>query len=105
MEIVQGIILKTSPYSETQKIIRIYTKEKGYLSMISPSVVFLSLIHIYVRVRCVAADSIYANNANRKFCTKYGISTSFVRKGRAVSYTHLWYISPPGKLRAPGNPP
>ena len=37
------------------------------------------------RVRCVAADSIYANNANRKFCTKYGISTSFV----PVSYTHL----------------
>lgn len=36
-----------------------------------------------VRVRCVAADSIYANNANRRFCTKYGISTSFVRKGRA----------------------
>ena len=29
MEIVQGIILKTIPYSETQKIIRIYTKEKG----------------------------------------------------------------------------
>ncbi len=27
---------------------------------------------------------IYANNANRKFCTKYGISTSFVRKGRAA---------------------
>lgn len=37
-----------------------------------------------VRVRCVAADSIYANNANRKFCTKYGISTSFVRKGRVA---------------------
>ena len=36
------------------------------------------------RVRCMAADSIYANNANRKFCTKYGISTSFVRKGRAA---------------------
>ena len=35
-----------------------------------------------VRIRCVAADSIYANNTNRKFCTKYGISTSFVRKGR-----------------------
>ena len=30
----------------------------------------------------MAADSLYANNANRKFCTKYGISTSFVRKGR-----------------------
>ena len=39
---------------------------------------------MHVRVRCVAADSIYANNANRKFCTKYGISTSFVRKGRAA---------------------
>ena len=37
-----------------------------------------------VRVKRVAADSIYANNANRKFCTKYGISTSFVRKGRAA---------------------
>ena len=37
-----------------------------------------------VRVRCVAGDSIYANNANRRFCTKYGISTSFVRKGRAA---------------------
>ena len=37
-----------------------------------------------VRVKRVAADSIYVNNANRKFCTKYGISTSFVRKGRAA---------------------
>lgn len=36
------------------------------------------------RVTAVAADSIYANNANRKFCTKYGIATSFVRKGRAA---------------------
>ena len=34
-----------------------------------------------VRVRYVAADSIYANNANRKFCTKYGISIFFIRKG------------------------
>ena len=41
------------------------------------------------RVRCVAADSIYANNANRKFCTRYGISTSFVRKGKAVKNEHL----------------
>ena len=39
---------------------------------------------IRLKVRCLAADSIYANNANRKFCTKYGISTSFVRKGRAA---------------------
>jgi hypothetical protein len=36
------------------------------------------------RVRCVAADSIYATNANRKFCTRYGIHTSFVRKGAAA---------------------
>ena len=37
-----------------------------------------------VRVRCVASNFIYVNNANRKFCTKYGISISFVRKGRAT---------------------
>ena len=37
-----------------------------------------------IMVRCVAADSISANDTNRKFCTKYGISTSFVRKGRAA---------------------
>ena len=42
-----------------------------------------------VRVRCVAADSIYANNANRKFCTKYGISTSFVCKGKAAKDEQL----------------
>ena len=39
---------------------------------------------IKVRVKALAADSIYANNANRKFCTKYHISTSFKRKGRAA---------------------
>lgn len=37
-----------------------------------------------VRVKALAADSIYANNANRKFCTKYHIITSFKRKGRAA---------------------
>lgn len=37
-----------------------------------------------VRVKSIAADSIYANNANRTFCTKYHISTSFKRKGRAA---------------------
>jgi Transposase domain (DUF772). len=35
------------------------------------------------RVSLLAADSIYATNANRKFCTKREITTSFVRKGRA----------------------
>ena len=38
-----------------------------------------------VRVRGVAADVIYANNENRKFCAKYGIITSFKRKGKAAS--------------------
>lgn len=41
------------------------------------------------RVRAVAADSIYATNANRRFCTKYGIFTSFVRKGRAAKDENL----------------
>ena len=36
--------------------------------------------HMKVRVTCAAGDSIYANNANRKYCTKYSISTSFVRR-------------------------
>lgn len=44
---------------------------------------------IKTRVRAVAADSIYATNANRRFCTRYGISTSFVRKGRAAKDENL----------------
>lgn len=34
------------------------------------------------RVKLVAADAIYATNANRKYCSKRRITTSFVRKGR-----------------------
>ena len=34
------------------------------------------------RVKAIGADGIYANNANRRFCTKYNIHTSFVRKGK-----------------------
>lgn len=41
------------------------------------------------RVRAVATDSIYATNVNRRFCTKYGIFTSFVRKGRAARDENL----------------
>lgn len=37
-----------------------------------------------VRVRYMAADSIYANNANQKLYTKYSISTSFVHKGKVA---------------------
>jgi len=35
------------------------------------------------KVSLVGADSLYATNANRKFCNKRGIVTGFVRKGRA----------------------
>lgn len=35
------------------------------------------------RVKQVAADAIYATNANRKYCSTRRIATSFVRKGRA----------------------
>lgn len=34
-----------------------------------------------VQVKRFGGDSIYANNANRSFCTEKGITTSFVRKG------------------------
>ena len=36
------------------------------------------------KVKAVAADSIYATNENRKYCTSHGIATSFVRKGKAA---------------------
>ena len=57
-----------------------------------------------VRVKCVAADSIYANNANRRFCTKYGISTSFVCKGRAAKDEALMKVlrSELSRERPPG---
>lgn len=32
-------------------------------------------IHYEHKVRCVTVDSIYTNNTNRKFCTKYEIPT------------------------------
>lgn len=35
------------------------------------------------KVSLLAADSLYATNANRTFCSKRGIVTGFVRKGRA----------------------
>ena len=50
----------------------------------------LSRMLMNVKARCVAADSIYANNANRKFCTKYGISTSFVRRKQRAAKDELF---------------
>ncbi|OYT17560.1 MAG: DDE transposase [Bacteroidetes bacterium 4572_77] len=35
-----------------------------------------------VKVKKIAGDNIYANNNNRSFCTKNGIITSFVKKGK-----------------------
>ena len=34
-----------------------------------------------IAVSGVGADSIYANNGNRRYCTEKGITTCFVRKG------------------------
>lgn len=44
--------------------------------------VFLHQKLFKTRVRSLSADRIYATNANRKFCTRHEIYTSFVRKGR-----------------------
>jgi hypothetical protein len=39
--------------------------------------------HYFSKITHVGADLIYANNANRRYCTAQGITTSFPRKGRA----------------------
>lgn len=39
-EVCTGIVLKTNGYSDTLKIIHLYSKEKGCLSMIAPSALF-----------------------------------------------------------------
>lgn len=40
MEVVKAVILKIINYSDTQKIIQTFSKEKGYCSFISPAFVF-----------------------------------------------------------------
>lgn len=40
MEVVQAIVLKTFQFSDNQKIVRAFSKEKGYLSFITPSSFF-----------------------------------------------------------------
>lgn len=40
METCTGIVLKVTAYTDTQKIVHLYTREKGYLSMIAPSAIF-----------------------------------------------------------------
>ena len=39
-ELCKAVILKTTNYSDTQKIIHVYSLEKGYLSLISPAMIF-----------------------------------------------------------------
>ncbi|MFQ9144393.1 MAG: recombination protein O N-terminal domain-containing protein [Odoribacter splanchnicus] len=84
MEIVQGIILKTSPYSETQKIIRIYTKEKGYLSMISPSVVFKRKTKT---VHLLQISEIEFSRMKRAICTN---SVKSLRSSTCPSYISIF---------------
>lgn len=38
--LIRGILLKSIQYSETQKIIHVYSREKGYMSFITPSLIF-----------------------------------------------------------------
>ncbi|WP_251620001.1 DNA repair protein RecO [Odoribacter lunatus] len=40
METVTGVILKTQDYTDSQKIVCVFSKERGYLTLISPSFVF-----------------------------------------------------------------
>jgi hypothetical protein len=38
---------------------------------------------LFGKITHISADDIYATNANRKYCSKLGITTNFKRKGRA----------------------
>jgi len=38
---------------------------------------------LFGKITHISADDIYATNANRKYCSKQGITTNFKRKGRA----------------------
>lgn len=40
MELCKAVILKTQSYSDTRRIIHVYSLEKGYLSLMSPSFLF-----------------------------------------------------------------
>lgn len=43
--VVRGIVLKSVHFSDTQKIIRVFSQEKGYLSLITPSSLFKRKSH------------------------------------------------------------
>lgn len=40
VEVCKGVILKTAPYAENRKILRVYSAERGYFSLISPPALF-----------------------------------------------------------------
>ena len=40
MEVVQAIVLKVFNFSDNQKIVHAFSKERGYISLISPSSFF-----------------------------------------------------------------
>jgi len=82
---VRRVRCKSEQYTDRRHILHRTHLVQGFQRRHTPEGLYrMQQKLMRVRVRCVAADSIYANNANRKFCTKYGISTSFVRKGRAA---------------------
>jgi len=77
----------TQDYQKRLSIIRkVLVQEKELFEGRKVRDRIVSIDRHYVRpiVRGKETKSVDANNANRKFCTKYGISTSFVRKGRAA---------------------
>ncbi len=55
-EVCTGIILKTNGYSDTLKIIHMYSKEKGYLSMIAPSALFKRKTGTVHPFQCIEAE-------------------------------------------------
>lgn len=49
MEVIRAVILKSINYTETQKVIHVYSLEKGFLPLITPAIIFKrkdNIIHL-----------------------------------------------------------
>ena len=92
-----GTLLAASPWLSAFSEVTNTSNEKCRLAIIGPGSrgrFLMGFLAKNPKVEIVALCDIYkpsiesalelVPNANRKFCTKYGISTSFVRKGRAA---------------------
>lgn len=74
MRVVKAIILKVVNYSETQKIIHVYSKEMGYLSFISPSFIFKKKNTVIHTMQLVEIEFFYNEKSNlHKLKTSYPI--------------------------------